>query len=184
MSTSRIIFFIDLFIWLLPPLRQKNTKYFIFFLLLALSDPFYYLVNLIHLTDSPPYYLIISALVLISLNKKKYSLFLLPLIAGLLFILGNSGIRFCIFILQFIILLYFLKELILTASEKSKMIIFNLVLVMYQVSVMTKFASSYFFTIGYIFYDLTTAFEILICVFFILYNDKNSPQIKLQMEPR
>ncbi len=184
MIISKIIFFIDIFIWLLPPFRQKRNKYFIYFLLLALSDPIFYLINLMHTVNPRPYYLAVSTLTLISLTKKKLSLFLIPLAAVLILSLYNTEIQIIIFVIHFTILLYFLKDLILYASEKSKMNVFILILVMYEVSVMVKFAASYLFTVGFLFYYLTTAFEILIGLFFVIYNDKNSPEIKLQMEPK
>ena len=60
---------------------------------------------------------------------------------------------------------------------------FNLILLLYEASVLFKFSASYFITAGYLFFYITTAFEILIAVFFSLVNEKNSPVLKLQMEP-
>ena len=184
MIISRIIFYIGIFVWLLPPFRQKSTRYFIYFLLLAVSDPTFFLINWIHQINSPSYYLILSTLLLISLIRKKYALFLLIIPAGFIIYHANLDLQLINFLLHFSILLYFLKDLIVSTSEKSKIVIYNLILVMYEVSLMTKFAASYFFRAGYLFYDISSAFEILIAIFFVIYNDKNSPEIKIQMEPR
>ena len=183
MQISLIILYINDLAWILPPFRQKGTKYFIYFFLLAFSDPILFIINLVQSVESRPYYTIIGTLVLISLLRKKpYYLLLLLSIISIIF-LNDEGLKIINFFIHFATLLYFLKDFLLSTSQKSKLVIFNLILVMYEASIMMKFAASYFFTVGYLYYYLTTAFEILIAVFFTIYNEKNSPVIKLQMEP-
>ena len=182
MIISKIIFFIDLFAWLLPPFRQKGNKYFIYFLLLAVSDPIFFLLNWTYDISSPPYYIIISLLAFISLVKKKLLFLILLLSIGFIIYLQNAELIFLNFVIHFFILVYFLKDLVITTSEKDKIIIFNLILVLYEVSVMTKFAVSFLFSTGRLLYDFATVFDIFIGIFFTIFNDKKSPEIKLPIE--
>lgn len=183
MIIPKIIYFFNIFAWLLPPFRQKGCKYFLYFLILALSDPIFGLINWIHNSNSTSYYLFVSTLLLISLLRKKVLLFSLLIVLFLSIYLNNPEIRFFTFLVHFVILLYFLKEIIVIISRDSKIVLFNLVLVLYEATVLFKFAASYLEIAGYLFYYITTAFEVLIAVFFTIYNEKNSPAINLQMEP-
>lgn len=183
MIIPKIIFYINIIAWLLPPFRQKGCKYFLVFLIMALSDPIFGIIDWIHPTDSTAYYLLVSTLVLITLLRKKYLWFLLIAVLLISIFLTLPEIRIFLFLVHFIILLYFLKEFILIISKESKILIFNLVLILYEVSVLSKIAASYFEFGGYLYYYLTTAFEIFIAVYFTLYNEKNSSSISLQMEP-
>ena len=182
MIISLIIYYTQTFAWLLPPFRQRGCKYFLYFLILALSDPIFRLIYWIHATDVTWYYLVISTLVLISLFRKKYLFLLLIADIIILIYLTIPEIRLFTFLLHFIIMLYFLKEFILIISKESKIVIFNLALVLYEVTLLFKLTASYF-EFGVYNYYLTTAFEILPAVFFTIYNEKNSPSISLQMEP-
>ncbi len=154
-----------------------------YFLIMGLSDPILGLINWIHPIDSTPYYLLVSTLVLISLLRKKYLFSLLIAVLLISIYLTIPEIRIFFFLAHFVILLYFLKEFILIISKESKILIFNLVLVLYEVSVLSKIAATYFEFGGYLYYYLTTAFEIFIAVYFTFYNEKNSSSISLQMEP-
>jgi hypothetical protein len=183
MIIAKIIFNINLIVWLIPPLRQKGCRYFLFFLLLALSDPGWFILNYIQHNDSSFYYLIISTLILAAvLNKNQLLLLLIPMSFIKIF-LNNPEIRIFTIIIHFILLLYFLREFLLIISRESRIVLFNLILLLYEASVLFKFSASYFITAGYLFFYITTAFEILIAVFFSLVNEKNSPVLKLQMEP-
>lgn len=183
MIIPQIIYIFNNIAWLLPPIRQRGCKYFIYFLILALSDPIFALINWIHPSDSAAYYLFISTLVLISLLRKKILLFSLLIILIMSIYLSNPELRFFILLIHFIILLYFLKETVVIISGESKIVIFNLVLVLYEASVLFKLAASYLEIVGPLYFYITTAFEVFIAIFFTIYNEKNSPSIKLQMEP-
>jgi hypothetical protein len=184
MIIPKIIFYLNIAAWLLPPFRQKGCKYFLYFLILALSDPIYTIIDWFYTTDATTYYVFISTMLLIVLVRKKYLYLLLIFIVLMNFYLNNLEIRVFTFVIHFIILLYFLKEFIVIISEESKIVIFNLVLILYEASIIFKFAASYLAIAGYLYFYITTAFEILIAVFFILYNEKNSPALNIQMEPR
>ena len=183
MIIPKIIWFLNIAAWLLPPFRQKGCKYFVYFLILALSDPVFQIIDMVRNSDSTSYYLVVSTLILITLFKKKSLLLLMIPILFLSIYLSNPEIRIFTFLVHFIILLYFLKEFIIILGQESKILIFNLMLVLYEASVLFKFGATYFEIAGYLFFYLTTAFEILIAIFFTVYNEKNSPVIKLKMEP-
>ncbi len=184
MIIPKIIFYINVSFWLLPPFRQKGCKYFLYFLILALSDPIVMIINWFRPLESSVYYLVVSTFILIVLLKKKYLLLTLILILFAAIYLSNPEIRMFTFLVHFIILLYFLREFIMIISKDSGILIFNLMLVLYEASIIFKFAASYLSIAGYLYFYLTTAFEIFIALFFAIFNEKNSPFIKLQMEPR
>ncbi len=183
MIIARIIFYGTLIAWLFPPFRQRGCRYFLFFLILALSDPGWYILNQMHYRDSSFYYLVVSTLLLTAVFRKRQLLLLLIPVFFAGFYLNAPEIRIFTIIFHFILLIFFLRELILIISRESRIVIFNLVLLLYEASVLFKFSASYFITAGYLFFYITTAFEILIAVFFSFINEKNSPVIKLQMEP-
>jgi hypothetical protein len=184
MIIPKIIFYLNILAWLLPPFRQKGCRYFLYFLILAVSDPLFTVIDYFHQTDSTFLYLVVSILILMVLFRKAYlSLLLIPVILLGIY-LSNLEIRAFTFIVHFVILLYFLKEFILLISDKSRILIFNLILVLYEASIMFKFAATYLAIAGYLFFYITTAFEIFIAVFFTVYNEKSSPVINLRMEPR
>ncbi len=135
-----------------------------------------------HFRDAA-YYVFVSTLLLAAVIRNKYLLLLLipAILTG--FFLNTAEIRVFTIILHFAILIFFLKEFILIISRESKIVLFNLVILLYEASVIFKFSASYFLTGGYLFFYLTTAFEILIAVFFTFINEKNSPSFKLQMDP-
>jgi len=183
MIIPKIIFVATIIAWLLPPFRQKGHRYFLYFLILALSDPIWFLINNFYPGNSSFYYLVISTLTLISVMRKKY-LFasFIPIILIGIF-LDYPEVRIFTFIVHFILLLYFLKEFIIIISKDSKIVFFNLILLLYEATVLFKFGASYFTTAGYLFFYITTAFEIFIAAFFTLYNEENSPVLKLRMVP-
>jgi hypothetical protein len=183
MIIPKIIFIFNTVAWLLPPFRQRGCKYFLYFLILALSDPVFSLIDWIHPSNSTPYYLFVSTLILVTLLKKKILLLSLLIVILLSIYLSNPEIRLFTSLVHFMILLYFLKEMIVIISRESKIIIFNLVLVLYEASVFFKFTASYLEITGILYFYITTAFEVFIAIFFTIYNEKNSPVINLQMEP-
>ncbi len=183
MIIAQIIFYATLIAWLFPPFRQKGCRYFLFFLILALSDPLWYFLHQMHYRDSTFFYLVVSNLALAAVFRKKLLLLLLiPVVLAGIF-LNALEIRIFTIIFHFSILIFFLREFILIISHESRIVIFNLILLLYEASVIFKFSASYFITAGYLFYYITTAFEILIAVFFSVINEKNSPVLDLQMEP-
>ena len=182
MIIAKFIFYVNIVAWLFPPFRQKGCKYFLFFVILALSDLIWYSFFRMHMQDAA-YYLFISTLLLAAVMRKKYLLLLLIPVLSAGFFLTASELRIFTMILHFAILIFFLKEFILIISRESKIVLFDLVILLYEASVIFKFGASYFLTAGYLFFYITTAFEILIAVFFSFINEKNSPAFKLQMEP-
>ncbi len=183
MIIPKIIYIFNTVAWLLPPFRQRGCKYFLYFLILALSDPIFGLIDWIHASNSTAYYLFVSTLLLISLLKKKILLLSLIIVVLLSIYLSNPEIRIFTSLVHFVILLYLLKEMIVIISRESKIVIFNLILELYEASVLFKFVASYLEITGILYFYITTAFEVFIAIFFTIYNEKNSPAINLQMEP-
>ena len=106
MIIPKIIYIFNTVAWLLPPFRQRGCKYFLYFLILALSDPVFGLIDWIHPSNATPYYLFVSTLILIILLKKKILLFSLVIVVFLSIYLSNSEIRLFTSLVHFMILLY------------------------------------------------------------------------------
>lgn len=186
MTIANYIAYLNIFIWLLIPIRQYNTRFFPFFLVLGILDTislsFFYLFN-INLTIT---YLfgtnVLLYAALFDLGKKKKFTLLLFFIIISFFIVSFSIKESWIiqFIIHFIILITFLKILIIYFGNTRKLLLFYLVLIGYEVSLLLKFFVYYKEPgIGPVYFYVTTALEILIGLFFIFINEKNSPAIKV-----
>lgn len=187
-----IIYYISVIVWLFPPLRQYRTKYFSFFLILALSDPFssffYHLLKIYPIRI----YLIITFLLIVSVTYKNKSVRQIVLFAVILaglvitdFYLKAAYIYDLNIFLSGILVFLFVKETILSFNKNLTINLFYLVLTLYEISVVLKFLFNIYLTNkGIVYFYTTTAFEILIGIFFIFYNVLNSPNFKLFDENR
>lgn len=187
MRIESIITYISAIVWLFPPIRQYKTKYFLFFLILALKNSFNEAA--LHMNFSNPLtidliaaYLILASLVWRKISLKSLIIFLTGLL--LLIIAGNYltlfGIVSLKVILSSILVFIFSKDTILSFHKTAKINLFYLMLTFYEITIVIKFIDYITFAkIGVIYFNITTAFELLIGVFFIIYNSANSPSFKL-----
>ena len=186
MTIINYIAYLNIFIWLLIPIRQYNTRFFPFFLVLGILDTislsFFYLFN-INLTITYLFgtnVLLYAALFDLG-KKKKFTLVLFFIIVSFFIVSFSIKESWIIqFIIHFIILITFLKILIIYFGNTRKLLLFYLVLIGYEVSLLLKFFVYYKeVSIGPVYFYVTTALEILIGLFFIFINEKNSPAIKV-----
>ena len=132
MELIKSIQYINSFIWLLVPIKQFKTRFFLFFLFLGLLDPIYILFyNYIHI-NSLYYYLycatILLYLILFNL-KQKYRILLV-----LIFLIFSSVILYYSptqslllqILIHLIIFVVFLKVLIVYFSTHRKLLLFLL----------------------------------------------------------
>lgn len=181
--------FIASTIWLIIPLRQIKTTYFFYFLIYAISSAFMLLDNI--LLIHPAYlYLGLGFFLITSLYNFKriphYILFLSGiLIVSIIlpFLLSIKTITFCLIIEHAIIFFIILKRIVLYSGQQGKLSLFHIILLLYEISLITRFivvASN--LRTGLIFFYLTAAFGILIGIFFLFCNEKNSPKFRLAKE--
>ena len=182
-----ILLFTSILIWLFPPFRQYTTKYFLFFLILALADPIMFLSLKLLSLDVTRINLIITFFMILSLidrNKlrKGWIFFLLALL-----VLLAATIKLPIkevyeikIILSCIILFFILKDSLLYLNKHHTINLFYLVFILYEITIIIKFIYTASRThTGTIYFYTTGFFEIFIGIFFCFYNMKNSPEYRL-----
>lgn len=168
-----MLLYISLFVWLLPPLKQFRGRFFYYFLLQAISDP---LVLILFMFKIPnlPIYLVKNLLLILLLWKPneavKKLLYVIPFL--ILVYITASMIHYTI--INFIIaaahvfILYFIFKLA-TADviDLNKLKVFYIVIILYELSAILKHLFIiYSIHTGSVYYYLTTAFEILLGLFF------------------
>ena len=186
MELLKIILYINSLIWFLIPIRQYKTRFFSFFLVLALFDPIVIILYQFLTFKSLNLYLIGTVILLypalFGVTKKiKISILLLFCIASLITIYFSLFDLILIQIaIHLIIFIYFLKLFVIHFSESRQILLFHLFLLGYEFSILLKFIVYYNeVALGQIYFYGTTAVEILIGLFFIFVNEKNSPAIKV-----
>ncbi len=186
MEILKYIGITSLVIWIIVPIRQFKTRLFFFFLILGLLDLtsfiLLYLFNLkfelIYLVGTVA--LLYPLLTGLKVLYKFTILLLLTAFALLTYysgaanpVLFQAGIHFIIFVL-------FLRILVIHFGLHRQILIFHLVLIAYEFSLLLKF---YVYwdkvEVGLAYFYLTTAFQIIIGVFFLFINEKNSPALKV-----
>lgn len=172
----KILFYISIVVWLFPPIRQWKTKYFYFFLILALADPIsLFIKNFIYI-HIYFYFPFVSLLLFLSIYKKeklneKYH-FTVTITATLLtFILTLllEQSQLTVGILHFLIVFLFLKEFIIRFSFKSELDIFLLMLIFYEFTTILKYLNvALGFTNATAYFFITTIFQISFGLFFAI----------------
>jgi hypothetical protein len=181
-----IISYVANVIWLGVPLRQIRNNYFFYFLLFSFSSAFSLLDHFIPL--HPAYfYLGVSFFLIISLfNFKKFPHYILFLIGVLIisiilpFLLSITAITICLIIQHAVIFFIILKRTILYSYREEKLNLFQFVLLLYEITLVTRFlVILHNVRTSLVFFYLTGAFGILIGIFFLFYNEKNSPKLSM-----
>jgi hypothetical protein len=173
-------------IWLIIPFRQLKTKYFFYFLIYAVSSVFM-LLDYTLLIHPAYFYLGTGFFLIISLynfkNIPHYILFLTGVFVisiALPFLLSIDIITFCLIVEHISIFVILLKRTVLYSVQQERLNIFHFILLLYEITLITRFIVVMGnIKTGIIFFYLTAAFGILIGIFFLFYNEKNSPKLSL-----
>ena len=178
--------YLSSFIWLLVPIRQFKTRFFFFFLVLGLLDPLAFISHHFFKFNTTVLYLLGTILLLypalFELGKKiKLSIILFLLTASLIVVFYSMPVSIIIqMVIHFIIFITFLKVLVIYFSENRKLLLFHLMLVMYEFSLLLKFFVYYHeVEVGPTYYIVTTAIQIMIGIFFIFFNEVHSPKLSM-----
>ncbi len=182
--------YVSIIIWFIIPFRQLNQRYFYYFLLFALLDPINLgLKELVHMNTNI-LFIPFSFLALVTVQEvrfiKKYWLIIL-IIFPFIFVINLNGLsNFDFFILMslihFLIFLKLIKDFVVNIVKNNLFDIFLLVLVFYELTVITKFLNLLSgFTDANIYFIITTTFEILIGLFFCIFkSDDNKLLLQLK----
>lgn len=186
MTIINTIVIIDLIVWLIIPLRQYKTKLFLYFLILGLLDPIQYAIGQIFQSNIMAIYLFGSVAMLYGVlfnTKVKIKIWLMIFFAVLVLITmyySGSSLIILQIIIHSIIFISFLRILVVYYSSNRKLLLFHLVLVVYEFSLLLKFfVYMNEVGVGPIYYYVTTAFQILIGIFFLFVNELNSPKLSV-----
>ncbi len=174
----KIIYFLayfSVFVWAIVPFRQYKGKYFLYFLSWVSADIATVPARLIFHSGTNFFYAPFSFLALIALQDikfiKKYWVVITILFLGVCYInLNNNMMGTFVSIIHFFILLIFLKELIMTFVTKNLVKIFLIILIFYEIMTVAKFLNYLTgFTNAYIYFIITSIFEITFGLFFIIF---------------
>lgn len=186
MNFRSLIIIFSTFIWILIPLRQYKTRFFGYFFVLAVIDLIFFIAHRFIFINSLYYYLFGTILLvyptLFELNRKNKILLISTLTLFGTLVVFYAPLYSALFqiAIHIMIMVFFLKILVIYYSQKRKLLIFHLILVIYEFSVILKFFIVYSETkIILPYFLVTTVFEMLMGLFFILKNEINSPELKL-----
>ena len=182
-----IIAGISVLVWAAIPFRQLGKKYFYYFYIFALVDPLSIYLRLLFHSSSNFFYVFGSLLALISIQNalfiKRYKLplFIFLIITSILyFYLNLSGYIALFAFIRFLILLTLLKDLVNNILENRIFNFFIAALILDETLTLFKFlgiisgASN-----NYFYYYTSTAFDIIIGLFFWIKEDNPRLLFKL-----
>ena len=180
----KLLFFTSIIVWLLPPFKQFRGKYFFFFLILAFMDPtnliFLFIIKSSLLQSQVSifltYFLFLSVIEK-NLLKKYWILFVViffGLLSPIIFQLNGNEILFIYIFLQLGITSIILKNLITNYVSATKLSVFLLVFLFYQLTTLTKLSNLLFgFADAFAFFILTTIVQILFGLYFSVFTEDN-----------
>ena len=188
MNFEYLAAYISTFAYLFPPFRQYRGKYFLFFLILALGNPITLLIVFsIHLDPKRIVCLIawsmLLALVRFGSSKRLFIIkvsFSLFLLVGI-FLIPVDFVQLISITIDYLILVYFLKEAIIYYKDSSSIHSGFVVLILYSMGLIFKlYLAISSLQLGHIYYYIMDLFEIIVAIFFTIYKVENSPKFKLQ----
>jgi len=179
--SSNTIAYLSIFVWLLPPFRQKKTFFFYYFLVLGFADILVFFLTKFFRLSSYDFYVIISFCLFIALQrfeylKQKKILFIgsgLIVILLLFFRIEKNPYILLIAFLHLMIIFRILYLFVMVVAEKQGINFFYLVLAFYEFTILLKFlnflleinfeAQAYFY--------VTTIFELVVGIFYTTFRE-------------
>ena len=178
---SKLILYFNFFIWFLPPFRQYKGGFFLYFMILALTDPLGYLLYTIF--KIAPYYFYAPSSLFLLFVALRYTASLKPgiilfssfisLVCTGLFIISQD-VRILIILmayLQFVIFFIFIIFLVRKLLNRNILYSYLLFLILYEFTIILK-SILFIFQINtsIFFIYLLNALDVLICIYFIIFN--------------
>jgi hypothetical protein len=186
---SKIVLYTSMVIFLVPPVRQYGTRYFLFFLILGIIDPVSFLYRLIVIKTIPfGFYIFANFLLLISLLenttiKKNRFLFIvtgLTLIGIIIFAnFSNNQSLIILLAFQLLMLATILKRFIINYAFEKKINVFQLIIIFYFLTIITKFFNLLTgFADAIAFFIITSIAQIIFGLYFSIVRE-NKPEVIL-----
>ena len=177
-----MVAFVSSVFWIFPAIRNYRTKLFLYFLILAISDPLAISAVFFVPGISTILYVLLAFLLVASLRNFFSTKKLYVGILVLFFLMGVAAIFFPVNIRYIVnmsehtcVAFIFIGLLLSYVALNSKVKVFHIVLVLYEISIILKvlfivlnveLGISYFYT--------TSIFEMLIAVFFSIYKETDN----------
>ncbi len=188
MTIAQSIIYASIFFWLFPIFRQYKGNYFLYFLILGLSDPIAMLCVAV-LNVQPTLIHSVAAIFLyysIDTVKREFErLWLLNLIIVVTFVIALlmlSNPLFLVLILHFLILLIFIKKLMLKLYQSGEFNWFYLALIFYEITVILKVIVFISGTdVGILYFYITLVFQFLVAIFFTIFREE-SPLLRMRLK--
>jgi hypothetical protein len=181
MLIAKIFLTVSMIVFMLPPFRQYNGRFFYYFLILAIEDPIARILEYsFHFHPIIVHLLFGVLLVLAVLNYEKflkYALYSAPFL-----LVGGIGISFIkVEILRILlalthVIIFFIiaKQAVIFIRDKKGINFFHIMLILYESSIILKFITLVFnLSNGITLFYITLAFELFIGLFFSFYRDDN-----------
>ena len=174
-------------LWLFIPLRQIRTDFFFFFTVNAITAAIilidrYFLIHPANFYLGQGLFLILS---LYKLEKIPSHILLIMCVfiisAALPFFISVQTITFILILEHIIIFTIILKRVVIYINRNLKINLFHFILLLFEISLATRFIVVLKdIRTSIIFFYTSAALGILIGIFFLFYNEINSPKISLE----
>jgi hypothetical protein len=188
MTITQSIVYASIFFWIFPIFRQYKGNYFLYFLILALSDPIAMLCVAVLNVQPALIHSIAGLFLFYSIDTVRHEfrrLWLLNLIIIVTFIITlllMSNPLFLVLIMHFLILLIFIKKLMLKLYQSDEFNWFYLVFIFYEITVILNVIVFISGTdVGILFFYLTLAFQFLVAIFFTIFREE-SPLLRMRLK--
>ncbi len=170
------------------PFRQYGGRFFFFFLILALSDPVVLIYHWIYPVHPFRIYIVVFLFSVYSVMnfetvKKRIALLIIVTLLDLGFAVyaGIFLLRAILFFEDFVILYLILGRTLIDIIKTYEINIFYFVLNFYVLTLLIKdFIMLIDLKTGIYYFYITSALEILICIYFVFYNERNSFRYKFK----
>ena len=174
-----IVAFVSSVFWIFPAIRNYKTKLFLYFLVLAVSDPVAITAVFLFREFSTEFY-VFSALLLIASLKVFFSSQKLYLTILTIFFLMTVAVAFSPVNIKYIanmiehivVAFIFIGILLSYVAMTSKVKGYHIILVLYEISIILKILFIILnVELGLGYFYTTTIFQMLIAVFFSVYKE-------------
>lgn len=180
----KILYFTSIIIWIIPPFRQCKSRYFIFFLVLAILDPIAISLGYITKTAFPLLgYVLLNYVMLLSIwsnsffNKNRILLLaIIPFVILLEFLFNFQNVNlFTIAFLFFMMFSYVLHSFITKVVQTMEINLFTIILLFYLLTVVLKFTIILLgITDATAYFIITSIFQAIIGLYFSIFKEDNS----------
>lgn len=182
---TRYLLYISTVLWLFPPIRQYKRYFFYFFLVLALIDPISFIyLELTHKSVPFGFYIMANFLLFISTLEKSslqrnlfFIIFSGLILLGIVVFAGFTFKQNLIILLAFQIMIFagILKKFIINFALNKRIMLFQLVLIFYVLTTITKFLNLLTnFADATAFFIITSIAQIIFGFYFSIVRENNS----------